>query len=103
MLTQKLYSPVYCSIRYDENLEYYDGNYQSDDISQSDATYYTDEINAAIRRLDLPGEAERGLMAYYHDGGEVDEKVHSLRFSVEEQRVQPHRSGVTEAEGSRHG
>jgi len=84
MQVQKLYSPVYCRIRYDENLEYYDGDYQSDDISQSTAAYYTDEINAAIRKLDLPDEAERGLMAYYHDGGEVDEKVHSLRISVEE-------------------
>ena len=47
---------------------------------------YADEINIGIKENDLPEEQERGLMHWYHPGGDDDElenKVYSAHCSVE--------------------
>lgn len=47
---------------------------------------YVDDINIFIRENDLPEEAERGLMYWYHPDGaddEIEAKVYSAHCSVE--------------------
>ena len=48
-----------------------------------EAIRYVDNINAALRREDLPAEAERGLMHYYGKNDEVDRKVRKVTFAAE--------------------
>lgn len=85
MKTQKLYSPVYCQLRDNDMLAYYDGDYWCDDMPSAESAYYADEINAKIREMDMPEEeVGRGLMAYYREGDAVGEKVRSLTVGVEE-------------------
>jgi hypothetical protein len=87
MITQKLYSPLYASIRAHDNEENYDENYWADDLSQQDAAYHYDLIHEAILRERLPDESGRDLMHYYHFHGtfdsRVNEKVQSLQIDVE--------------------
>ena len=84
METEKLYSPVFCEIVANDNLELYDNiNYYADEISQTDAANYADEIHEAILKERMPGEEERGLMTYYHGNDSVNDKVRSLLVDVE--------------------
>ena len=53
------------------------------ELSNYEAIRYVDSINAALRREDLPAEAERGLMHYYGKNDEVDRKVRKVTFSAE--------------------
>lgn len=53
------------------------------ELSNYEAIRYVDNINAALRREDLPAEAERGLMHYYGKNDEVDRKVRKVTFSAE--------------------
>ena len=53
------------------------------ELSNYDAVRYVDSINAALRRENLPAEAERGLMHYYGKNDEVDRKVRKVSFAAE--------------------
>ena len=53
------------------------------ELSNYEAVRYVDSINAALRREELPTEAERGLMHYYGKNDEVDRKVRKVTFSAE--------------------
>ena len=75
----KLYSPIVCD-RWETDD---DGAYNQHEISSSEAAWHIDEIRAAIQNEGQSEESERGLMAYFHDGGSVDDKVHSLFVDVE--------------------
>ena len=44
---------------------------------------YEDEISCALIQNQLPEEAERGLMHWYHDADSVNDKVHSVQFQAE--------------------
>ena len=53
------------------------------ELSNYEAIRYVDNINAELRREELPAEAERGLMHYYGKNDEVDRKVRKVTFSAE--------------------
>lgn len=53
------------------------------ELSNYEAIRYVDNINAALRREELPAEAERGLMHYYGKNDEVDWKVRKVTFAAE--------------------
>ena len=53
------------------------------ELSNYEAVRYVDSINAALRRENLPAEAERGLMHYYGKNDEVDRKVRKVTFAAE--------------------
>lgn len=53
------------------------------ELSNYEAIRYVDSINAALRRENLPAEAERGLMHYYGKNDEVDRKVRKVTFAAE--------------------
>ena len=53
------------------------------ELSNYEAIRYVDSINAALRREELPAEAERGLMHYYGKNDEVDRKVRKVTFAAE--------------------
>ena len=54
------------------------------DIPSSAAVYYKDEILAAIEKMNLPDERDRGLMVYFHGDQAVAQKVYSAHPTVEE-------------------
>lgn len=82
LITEKLYSPVFCKLEDIENMENYDGNYWRDEISQKQAAYYAEVVSAQLQKAQ--GEdGERGLMAYFECGTAVENKVHSLFVDVE--------------------
>ena len=53
------------------------------ELSNYEAVRYVDNINAALRREELPAEAERGLMHYYGKNDDIDRKVRKITFSAE--------------------
>ena len=53
------------------------------ELSNYEAVRYVDSINAALRRENLPAEAERGLMHYYGKNDDIDRKVRKITFSAE--------------------
>ena len=53
------------------------------ELSNYEAIRYVDNINAALRRENLPVEAERGLMHYYGKNDDIDRKVRKVTFSAE--------------------
>lgn len=53
------------------------------ELSNFEAVRYVDSISAALRREELPAEAERGLMHYYGKNDEVDRKVRKVIFAAE--------------------
>ena len=53
------------------------------ELSNYEAIRYVDSINAALRREELPAEAERGLMHYYGKNDGVDRKVRKVTFAAE--------------------
>lgn len=53
------------------------------ELSNYEAIRYVDSINAALRREELPAEAERGLMHYYGKNDGVDRKVRKATFAAE--------------------
>jgi hypothetical protein len=82
LLKAKLYSPVFVDFwEYDSDGE--DGEGISQAINQWGAAQHYSEIRTAIVDERLPGEAERGLMAYYDEPDSVKEKVRSLILDVE--------------------
>ena len=53
------------------------------ELSNYEAVRYVDSINAALRREELPAEAERGLMHYYGKNDDIDRKVRKVTFAAE--------------------
>lgn len=82
LLEQKLYSPVFVDLYSYDDPDSGDDSY-SEEIPQTEATYYADAIHEAILEERLSGEEDRGLMTYYHDDDSVNEKVRSLFVDVE--------------------
>jgi len=87
-MTERLYSPLFCSIYDKDEAESNDGgDYENTPISQQTAVYHEDAIHEAILRERRSDEEPRGLMTYYHFHGEtddpVDSKVRSLYVDVE--------------------
>ena len=53
------------------------------ELSNYEAIRYVDSINAALRRENLPAEAERGLMHYYSKNDDIARKVRKVTFAAE--------------------
>ena len=53
------------------------------ELSNYEAVRYVDSINAALRREELPAEAERGLMHYYSKNDDIAGKVRKVTFAAE--------------------
>ena len=53
------------------------------ELSNYEAIRYVDSINAALRREELPAEAERGLMHYYSKNDDIAGKVRKVTFAAE--------------------
>ena len=82
-LTLKLYSPLTAEL---ETKQDYDAYYDEPDLEQlygGDLIYYQDAILEGIAREQLPDEAGRGLMAYFSGPESVNQKVVSLKPTVE--------------------
>ena len=89
MQTIKFYSPLTVRCEPSSTLgENYGGEYidmhEYVDIPSSEAVYYKDEILAAIEKMNLPDERDRGLMVYFHGDQAVAQKVYSAHPTVEE-------------------
>ncbi len=82
MTVEKLYSPLFVQMYSDEDRA--EGFDDIRKLSQKAAAKYKEPIHDAILRERLQDEKSRGLMAYYYDGGAIEEKVHSLYVDVEE-------------------
>lgn len=69
--------------------ELYENNYDWEgcdaplELYGEDLSAFAGSIQEALEREALPGEAERGLMAYYHETDGVNRKVASLTVTVE--------------------
>ncbi len=84
----KLYSPLTGEFTRDQPFfeENFEEGYDYDepeDMSAEELADYQDEIEERMEQEALPEEKERGLMEYYHGLPSVNEKVHSLRPTVE--------------------
>ena len=82
-LTLKLYSPLTAEL---ETHADYDAYYDEPDLEQlrgGDLVCYQDAILEGILHETLPEESERGLMAYFYGPESVDQKVVSLKPTVE--------------------
>ena len=82
-LTLKLYSPLTAEL---ETQADYDAYYDEPDLEQlrgGDLVYYQEAILEGIEQETLPEESERGLMAYFSGSESVDQKVVSLKPTVE--------------------
>ena len=72
--------------------ELYENNYDWEgcdaplELYGEDLSAFAGSIQEALEREALPGEAERGLMAYYHETDGVNRKVASLAVTVEVHR-----------------
>ena len=81
--TLKLYSPLTAELQI-EPLD--DDYYDEPDMEQlhgGDLAYFREAILDGIAQEQLPGEAERGLMAYFHGPDSVNQKVESMKPTVE--------------------
>ena len=79
--TLRLFSPLFPKV-YREN-EYGDHDYETEDITVSEACAYENEILAALERERLPNEGDRGLAVYLHDEL-LKNKVYSMNPTVEQ-------------------
>lgn len=85
----RLYSPITADLYEPDNgdRDWEDEDYDPDtpiELDGYELTPYREVIQEAIADEALPEEATRGLMAYFHGAASVDEKVISLRPTVEE-------------------
>ena len=81
--TLKLYSPLTAELQI-EPID--DAYYDEPDMEQfhgSDLVYFREAILDGIAQEQLPGEADRGLMAYFHGPDSVNQKVESMNPTVE--------------------
>ncbi len=100
----KLYSPITADFVEDEPDEELDLGYMDiEDYAQHldgrDLVYFQDIIEETIEDETLPEEAERGLMTWYGEKDSLNEKVHSLRVTVEEKNDRLYGVAVCEVRG----
>jgi len=81
--TLKLYSPLTAELETEQDFDAYYDEPDTVYLDGGDLVYFQDAILEGIAKEALPGEAERGLMAYFHGSPTVDQKVQSLNISVE--------------------
>ena len=84
--TLKLYMPL--------TADFYESN-ESGDLGENSVTLageelcgYESQIAAALKKHQMPEEAERGVMHWYHKLDSINDKVHSAVFTVEERSGQ---------------
>ncbi len=82
LIPMKLYMPLQCHL-YSRN-RHGDLEEYAEILEGSDAVRYADNILAAMVKHRMPEENERGLMHWYHKNDNVNDKVHSAVFTVEE-------------------
>ncbi len=80
--TLKLYMPL--TVKSYERNQWGDLEDVPVEFDDYDTMVHADSILAAILKEQMPGEAERGLMKYYHEDDGVSQKVQSFVFTVEE-------------------
>ncbi len=80
--TLKLYMPLTAELY--EREEWADPEVEYVEMGGRDLLSYEGQILRAIKKNQLPEEKERGLMRWYDEGDEVNRKVHSAVFTVEE-------------------
>ena len=81
--TLNLYSPLTAELQI-EPLD--DAYYDEPDMEQlhgGDLVFFRETILDAIAQEQLPDEAERGLMFYFHGSDSVNQKVESMKPTVE--------------------
>lgn len=79
--TMKLYMPLTINL-YERN-EYGDLEEEPTELDGGDVLEYEDKILVSIHRYTSDEEMERGLMQWYHENDSVNEKVVSVRPTVE--------------------
>lgn len=81
--TLKLYSPLTAELQIEPiDDDYYDEP-DMEQLHGGDLVYFREVILDGIAQEQLPGEAERGLMAYFHGPDSVNQKVESMNPTVE--------------------
>ncbi len=81
--TLKLYSPLTAELQIEPiDDDYYDEP-DMEQLHGGDLVYFREVILDGIAQEQLPGEAERGLMAYFHGPDPVNQKVESMKPTVE--------------------
>jgi hypothetical protein len=81
LTTLKLYMPLTANL-YERN-EYGDLDDSSTLLEGSELRGYQDQITAALVKNQMPEEAERGIMHWYHKPDSINTKVHSAVFTVD--------------------
>jgi hypothetical protein len=81
--TLKLYSPLTAELQIEPlDDDYYDEP-DMEQLHSGDLVFFQEAILDGIAQEQLPGEAERGLMAYFHGPDSVNQKVESMKPTVE--------------------
>lgn len=81
--TLKLYSPLTAELQIEPiDDDYYDEP-DMEQLHGSDLVYFREAILDGIAQEQLSDEAERGLMAYFHGPDSVNQKVESMKPTVE--------------------
>ena len=81
--TLKLYSPLTAELQIEPIDDAYYDEPDMEQLRGGDLAYFREAILDGIAQEQLPGEAERGLMAYFHGPDSVNQKVESMKPTVE--------------------
>ena len=81
--TLKLYSPLTAELQIEPIDDAYYDEPDMEQLHGSDLVYFREAILDGIAQEQLPGEADRGLMAYFHGPDSVNQKVESMNPTVE--------------------
>lgn len=81
--TLKLYSPLTAELQIEPIDDAYYDEPDMEQLHGGDLVYFQEAILDGIVQEQLPGEAERGLMAYFHGPDSVNQKVESMKPTVE--------------------
>ena len=81
--TLKLYSPLTAELQIEPMDDAYYDEPDMEPLHGGDLVYFQETILDGIAQEQLPGESERGLMAYFHGSDPVNQKVESMKPTVE--------------------